>query len=113
MLYFIYTTSMLIKTPIVAAFHHGMPKSIITVIFLLTRLSAHETYLVPDLLKKAYGTLENIILIIFCSLRLSGHTPAVALFATNGRYKREAYRGSEFAPRILADEGIQVVMKVL
>ncbi|KAE9387106.1 hypothetical protein BT96DRAFT_1025981 [Gymnopus androsaceus JB14] len=61
----------------IAAFHH-----------------AHETYLVPDLLKKAYG-----------------HTPAVALFATNGRYKREAYRGSEFAPRILADEGIQVVMK--
>ncbi|KAF5393062.1 hypothetical protein D9757_001113 [Collybiopsis confluens] len=61
----------------VAAFHH-----------------AHETFLVPDLLKKAYG-----------------HTPAVALFATNARYKREAYRGSEFAPRILADQGIQVVMK--
>ncbi|KAF8633299.1 hypothetical protein AX17_004474 [Amanita inopinata Kibby_2008] len=61
----------------IAAFHH-----------------AHETYLVPDLLKKAYG-----------------HTPAVALFATNARYKREAYRGSEFAPRILADHGLQVVMK--
>ncbi|EKM81020.1 hypothetical protein AGABI1DRAFT_105866 [Agaricus bisporus var. burnettii JB137-S8] len=64
------------KFPI-AAFHH-----------------AHETYLVPDLLKKAYG-----------------HPPGVALFATNARYKREAYRGSEFAPRILADNGIQVVMK--
>ncbi|KAJ4479027.1 hypothetical protein J3R30DRAFT_3403875 [Lentinula aciculospora] len=64
------------KFPI-AAFHH-----------------AHETYLVPDLLKKAYG-----------------HTPAVALFATKARYKRESYRGSEFAPRILADNGIQVVMK--
>ncbi|KAJ4479028.1 hypothetical protein J3R30DRAFT_3682364 [Lentinula aciculospora] len=64
------------KFPI-AAFHH-----------------AHETYLVPDLLKKAYG-----------------HTPAVALFATSARYKRESYRGSEFAPRILADNGIQVVMK--
>ncbi|KAJ3886963.1 carbohydrate esterase family 9 protein [Lentinula edodes] len=64
------------KFPI-AAFHH-----------------AHETYLVPELLKKAYG-----------------HTPAVALFATNARYKRESYRGSEFAPRILADNGIQVVMK--
>ncbi|TFK75380.1 carbohydrate esterase family 9 protein [Pluteus cervinus] len=61
----------------IAAFHH-----------------AHETYLVPDLLKKAYGT-----------------PPAVALFATNARYKREAYRGSEFAPRILADNGLRVVMK--
>jgi hypothetical protein len=62
----------------IAAFHH-----------------AHETYLVPDLLKKAYGT-----------------TPAVALFATNARYKREAYRGSEFAPRILTNNGLRVVMKV-
>lgn len=34
------------------------------------------------------------------------------MFATQGRYKREAYRASEFAPRILADNGIQVVMKV-
>ncbi|KAK0218162.1 hypothetical protein IW262DRAFT_1449299 [Armillaria fumosa] len=61
----------------IAAFHH-----------------AHETYLVPDLLKKAYGK-----------------PPAIALFATNARYKREAYRGSEFAPRILADNGLNVVMK--
>ncbi|KAJ3568395.1 hypothetical protein NP233_g5740 [Leucocoprinus birnbaumii] len=61
----------------IAAFHH-----------------AHETYLVPDLLKKAYGK-----------------TPGIALFATNARYKREAYRGSEFAPRILAENGLQVVMK--
>ena len=43
----------------------------------------------------------------------SENTPAVALFATNARYKREAYRGSEFAPRILAENGIDVVMKVL
>ncbi|KAJ3872228.1 hypothetical protein F5051DRAFT_163797 [Lentinula edodes] len=64
------------KFPI-AAFHH-----------------AHETYSVPELLRKAYG-----------------HTPTVALFATNARYKRKSYRGSEFAPRILADNGIQVVMK--
>ncbi|KIY67487.1 composite domain of metallo-dependent hydrolase [Cylindrobasidium torrendii FP15055 ss-10] len=64
------------KFPI-AAFHH-----------------AHETYLVPDALKRAYGG-----------------PPAAAIFATNGRYKREAYRGSEFAPKILADNGIQVVMK--
>ncbi|KAG7098629.1 hypothetical protein E1B28_000547 [Marasmius oreades] len=64
------------KFPI-AAFHHAM-----------------ETYLVPDLLKKAYG-----------------NTPAVALFATNARYKREAYRASEFAPKILAEHGIRVTMK--
>ena len=56
---------------------------------------AHETYLVPELLKKAYGG-----------------PPAVALFATNARYKREAYRGSEFAPAILSDYGLKVVMKV-
>ncbi|KAH0827801.1 hypothetical protein J3R83DRAFT_3426 [Lanmaoa asiatica] len=62
-----------------AAFHH-----------------AHETYLVPGTLKRAYN-----------------NTPAAALFATNARYKREAYRGSEFAPRILAENGIDVVMKVL
>ncbi|KAJ6625571.1 hypothetical protein B0H10DRAFT_2001975 [Mycena sp. CBHHK59/15] len=61
----------------IAAFHH-----------------AHEAYMVPDLIKKAYG-----------------HPPAVAIFATNGRYKREAYRGSEFAPRILADNNLDVVMK--
>jgi imidazolonepropionase-like amidohydrolase len=64
------------KFPI-AAFHH-----------------AHETYLVPDLLKQAYGP-----------------PPAVAIFATNARYKREAYRGSEFAPKILADAGLSVIMK--
>jgi hypothetical protein len=37
----------------------------------------------------------------------------VAIFATSARFKREAYRGSEFAPRILADNGLDVVMKVL
>ncbi|KAJ3568393.1 hypothetical protein NP233_g5742 [Leucocoprinus birnbaumii] len=56
----------------VAAFHH-----------------ASEAYLVPDVLKRAYG-----------------NTPAIALFATFARYKREAYRSSEFAPRILAQNGI-------
>lgn len=61
----------------IAAFHH-----------------AHETYLVPDLLKQAWGS-----------------TPGVALFATNARYKREALRGSEYAPAILAREGIRVSMK--
>ncbi|KAF8801695.1 amidohydrolase [Phlegmacium glaucopus] len=61
----------------VASFHH-----------------AGETYLVPDLLKKAWGG-----------------APSIALFASNFKKKREAYRGSEFAPRILADHGIPVVMK--
>ncbi|KAF9006581.1 carbohydrate esterase family 9 protein [Cyathus striatus] len=55
---------------------------------------ASEAYLVPDLLKRTWGG-----------------TPTIAIFATNHRYKREAYRGSEFAGRILADEGIPVVMK--
>ncbi|GAA5969186.1 hypothetical protein JCM21900_004720 [Sporobolomyces salmonicolor] len=57
----------------IAAFHH-----------------AHEAYLVPDLLKQAYGS----------------HTPAVALFATNARYKREAWRGSEYAPKVLSENNI-------
>ncbi|KAG2142813.1 uncharacterized protein EDB93DRAFT_1338417 [Suillus bovinus] len=55
---------------------------------------AGETYLVPELLKKMWGG-----------------TPAIALFASNFRKKREAYRGSEFAPRVLAEHGINVVMK--
>ncbi|KZV79501.1 composite domain of metallo-dependent hydrolase [Exidia glandulosa HHB12029] len=55
---------------------------------------ASEAYLVTDLLKKTWGG-----------------TPAVAIFATNGRYKREAYRASEFAPKILAENGVPVVMK--
>ncbi|PFH48493.1 hypothetical protein AMATHDRAFT_5747 [Amanita thiersii Skay4041] len=55
---------------------------------------ATETYLVPDLLKQAWGG-----------------TPSVALFAINARKKREAYRGSEFAPRILADNDIPVILK--
>ncbi|GAA6021304.1 hypothetical protein JCM11491_005797 [Sporobolomyces phaffii] len=65
----------------IAAFHH-----------------AHEAYLVPDLLKQAWpgnGT----------------RTPAVALFATNARYKREAWRGSEYAPRLLSENNITVIMK--
>ncbi|KZS86725.1 carbohydrate esterase family 9 protein [Sistotremastrum niveocremeum HHB9708] len=55
---------------------------------------AGETYLVPDRLKQAWGG-----------------APAIALFASNFRKKREAYRGSEFAPRILSEHGIPVVMK--
>ncbi|KAG8892176.1 hypothetical protein FRB99_002905, partial [Tulasnella sp. 403] len=56
---------------------------------------AHHAYLVTPLLEKFYGG-----------------KPAVALFATNARYKQEAYRGSEFAPKILNEAGFQVVMKV-
>ncbi|CAE6507923.1 unnamed protein product [Rhizoctonia solani] len=56
---------------------------------------AHEAYLVPDLIKNTWG----------------GVPPAVALFATNARYKAEAYRGSEFAPKILHANGLRVVMK--
>ncbi|TDL19418.1 carbohydrate esterase family 9 protein [Rickenella mellea] len=62
----------------IAAFHH-----------------AHETYLVPDVLKRAYGD----------------KPPASAMFASFARYKRESYRHSEFAPRILHDNGLKVIMK--
>jgi imidazolonepropionase-like amidohydrolase len=55
---------------------------------------AHEAYLVPEVLKKAYGK-----------------PPAIAMFAAFSRYKREAYRHSEFAPRVLASHGLKVVMK--
>ncbi|KAJ7078078.1 hypothetical protein C8R44DRAFT_896061 [Mycena epipterygia] len=61
----------------VASFHH-----------------AHESYLVPEVLKRGYE-----------------HPPASAIFASFARYKREAYRHSEFAARILADNGLKVVMK--
>ncbi|KAG8763267.1 hypothetical protein FRC11_004954, partial [Ceratobasidium sp. 423] len=64
------------KFPI-AAFHH-----------------AHEAYLVPDLIKQAYGK-----------------PPALALFSTFARYKREAYRASSYAPKILNENGLRVAMK--
>ncbi|CUA74661.1 DNA-directed RNA polymerase II subunit RPB1-B [Rhizoctonia solani] len=62
----------------VAAFHH-----------------AHDAYLVPTLIKSAWGDVP----------------PAVALFATDARYKNEAYRGSEFAPKILHDNGLRIIIK--
>ncbi|KAJ7056558.1 hypothetical protein C8F01DRAFT_1233681 [Mycena amicta] len=62
----------------VAAFHH-----------------AHETYLVPEVLKRNYG----------------GIPPASCVFSTFSRYKRESFRHSEFAPRILAENDLRVVMK--
>ncbi|TFY55471.1 hypothetical protein EVG20_g9306 [Dentipellis fragilis] len=55
---------------------------------------AAEAYLVPDILKRTWGG-----------------TPAVALFASTYRNKRESFRGSVFAPRVLADNNISVIMK--
>jgi hypothetical protein len=49
---------------------------------------------VPDRLKETYGG-----------------APVVALFATNARYKREAYLGNPFAPKILEENGIRVTFK--
>lgn len=62
---------------------------------------------------------------------ITEHPPAIAMFAVfsrsvlfvsylyaranvrdNRRYKREAFRHSEFAPRVLHDKGIKVLMKV-
>ncbi|EOD49096.1 putative amidohydrolase family protein [Neofusicoccum parvum UCRNP2] len=54
---------------------------------------AHETYIVPELLKRAWG----------------GRAPAAALFAENMLYKAEAYRGSEQAGKILYENGITPV----
>lgn len=59
---------------------------------------AHETYLVPDLLKSAWPGNDSA-------------TPAVAIFSTNGRYKREAWRGSDYAGKILSEQGIDVIYK--
>ncbi|PPQ63495.1 hypothetical protein CVT24_005152 [Panaeolus cyanescens] len=55
---------------------------------------ASEAYLIPERIKAAYG-----------------NPPALALFASAGRYKLEAYRSSEFAPKVLARHGLKVVMK--
>ncbi|TKA76233.1 hypothetical protein B0A55_06386 [Friedmanniomyces simplex] len=54
---------------------------------------AHQTYLVPEILKRAYGN----------------HTPAAALFADNMYYKAEAYVASEQAGKILYENGITPV----
>ncbi|KAJ1026294.1 hypothetical protein NDA16_002381 [Ustilago loliicola] len=62
----------------VAAFHH-----------------AHESYLVPDLLKQTYGNV----------------TPAIAIFSTNANYKFEAYFGTPFSGPILASHNITPIYK--
>ncbi|KAK4247256.1 hypothetical protein C7999DRAFT_14706 [Corynascus novoguineensis] len=51
---------------------------------------AHQTYLVPEILKRAYG----------------GEPPASALFADNMWYKAEANTASEYAGKILYDAGL-------
>lgn len=68
--------------------------------------------MVPGTVKKAYSMFSFFFRVLPIQLH-SDNTPAAALFATEARYKREAYRGSEFAPRILAENGIDVAMKVL
>ncbi|KAJ7765048.1 hypothetical protein DFH07DRAFT_902839 [Mycena maculata] len=55
---------------------------------------ASEAWLIPAVLNRTWGG-----------------SPSVALFATNHRYNFGSYRGSEFAPRVLSDAGIPVVMK--
>ncbi|CDW98570.1 hypothetical protein [Sporisorium scitamineum] len=62
----------------VAAFHH-----------------AHESYLIPDLLKQTYGNV----------------TPAIAIFSTNANYKLESYFGTPFAGAILAPHNITPIYK--
>ncbi|KAK4186274.1 hypothetical protein QBC35DRAFT_501603 [Podospora australis] len=51
---------------------------------------AHQTYLVPEILKRAYGN----------------DPPASALFADNMWYKAEAIVASEYASKILWDNGL-------
>ncbi|KAH7029293.1 uncharacterized protein B0I36DRAFT_325429 [Microdochium trichocladiopsis] len=51
---------------------------------------AHQTYLVPEILKRAWGS----------------SPPASALFADNMFYKAEAYIGSEYAGKILYENGL-------
>ncbi|KAI8958023.1 hypothetical protein F5Y11DRAFT_337582 [Daldinia sp. FL1419] len=51
---------------------------------------AHQTYLVPEVLKRAYGDTP----------------PASALFADNMWYKAEAYIGSEYAGKVLYENGL-------
>ncbi|SNX87424.1 uncharacterized protein MEPE_06134 [Melanopsichium pennsylvanicum] len=62
----------------VAAFHH-----------------AHESYLVPGLLKQTYGNV----------------TPAIAIFSTNANYKLESYFGTPFTGAILASHNITPIYK--
>ncbi|KAI9507549.1 hypothetical protein F5148DRAFT_102021 [Russula earlei] len=55
---------------------------------------AAEAWLVPDVLDRMWGG-----------------PPAIALFSDYHRYKRETYRGSVHAPRVLADHNFTVILK--
>lgn len=55
---------------------------------------AHEAYLAPELLHRAYNG-----------------TPAIALFSTNGNYKYESYFGSPFASEILRRHNVTPMFK--
>ncbi|KAL6890884.1 carbohydrate esterase family 9 protein [Trichoderma evansii] len=54
---------------------------------------AHQTYLVPEILKRTYG----------------GRPPASALFADSMFYKAESYIGSEYAGKYLYDANLTTV----
>ncbi|KAF4810242.1 hypothetical protein CGCSCA5_v010727 [Colletotrichum siamense] len=54
---------------------------------------AHQTYLVPEILKRTWG----------------GRAPASALFADNMYYKSESYVASEYAGKILWENGLTPV----
>ncbi|TDZ13902.1 hypothetical protein Cob_v013052 [Colletotrichum orbiculare MAFF 240422] len=54
---------------------------------------AHQTYLVPEILKRTWG----------------GRPPASALFADNMYYKSESYVASEYAGKILWENGLTPV----
>ena len=93
---------------------------------------AHEAYLVPEVLKKTlvhnpdgmvFAAKELLICIDMVEYRpslslpcMEGSSQSISAsfrnFLYQGRFKREAYRGSSFAARVLADNGIPVVMKV-
>ncbi|KAH9833762.1 uncharacterized protein C8Q71DRAFT_712148 [Rhodofomes roseus] len=68
---------------------------------------ASEAWLVPNLLKRT----RVVCFLHELALTEWGGTPTVGVFAAVHRYKRESFRGSGFAPRVLADNGIPVVMK--
>lgn len=78
-----------------------------------TMLMKHTLYLISSRKHGANSLplpclplLRGRVLIFLVSLNMA------LIVVTNCRYKREAYRHSEFAPRILADNGLRVVMKV-
>ncbi|KAG6849822.1 hypothetical protein H0H93_004631, partial [Arthromyces matolae] len=73
---------------------------------------ASEAYLVPDVLKKAYGKLlllESLKSEDSNSANVSRRHTSCCIVCNE--QQREAYRSSEFAPRILARHGIKTLLK--